>query len=390
MNLKKINKINVIIFLILFLTACTTTQVAQPAKEVIVTGIKIYKIGAIIPLTGDGASYGQGEKNAIELALEEINSKGGINGMKVEVIYEDGKCSGKDATTAANKLINVDNVKIILGGACSGETLAIAPIAEQNKVIVLSAFSSSSDITNAGDFIFRNSPSDVEGGEAIAEMIFNDGYKKVAVLTENKDYSQGVRKVFLQRFKKLGGEIIADEIFEMESKDYRIQLTKIKASKPEAIFFNPQTGLSGGLAVKQAKELLINIPYYGNFAFSSGDALTNAGNALNGFKFVDTPGLSKNNSKATSFLNKYLSKYSKPPSDYQIGARYDTVYIIKNAIESCGKIDTECIRDYLYAMPEYDGVIGKYEFDKNGDLEGINFAMKQIIDAEKGEIVEFN
>jgi branched-chain amino acid transport system substrate-binding protein len=318
------------------------------------------------------------------MAVEEINSIGGINGRKIEVIYEDGKCNGKDAVTAAQKLINIDKVKIILGGACSGETLAVAPLAEQNKVILFSAFSTSPDITNAGDFVFRNAPSDAQNGKDSAELIFNDRHRNVAVLTENTDYGQSVRKVFKQRFEELGGKIVADEVYSPDSKDYRVQLTKIKAAKPDAVFFIPQNGISGGLAVKQAKELGINVPYYGIVVFSSGDALKAGGKALEGLVFTDTPGLSSENPKAVSFLEKFKSKYPAPASDYEIGARYDSVYIIANALKKCGE-DTECIKNYLYNMDWYNGVIGRYKFDQNGDVVGIKYVIKEI---KNGKVVE--
>lgn len=369
---------------ILLLAGCggkTAEKTATNEKSEIV-------FGYVGPLTGDISFIGRQNKAAIELAVEEINTAGGVDGKTLKVIYEDGKGTGKDATNAAQKLINVDKVKVILGGAFSGETLAIAPIAEENKVLLFSAFSSNPDITNSGDFIFRNSPSDEDGGKTAAELIFNDKHKKVAILTENTDYAHGVRKVFKKKFIELGGEIVADEIYNMDSKDYRVQLTKIKATNPDAVFFNPQTGLSGGLAVKQAKELGINTPNYGTFVFSSGDALTNGGEALNELKFTDAPVLNKDDTRAVSFLDKYTSKYDKPASDYEIGARYDSVYLIKDAIESCKGVNTECMRDFLYDLEEYDGIIGKYSFDENGDLVGITFITKQIIDAEEGKIIE--
>jgi branched-chain amino acid transport system substrate-binding protein len=346
------------------------------------------KIGFIAPLTGDAASYGQGERDSLKLAVEEINSKGGINNKKLEIIFEDGKCNGKDAVTAAQKLINIDKVKIIFGGGCSGETLAVAPITEENKVLLFSAFSSSPQVTNAGDFVFRNSPSDTDGGKDAAKMVFLDGKRKVAILTENTEYAQALKKVFKEQFISLGGTIVADEIYNQDAKDYRTQLTKIKETNPDAVFFNAQSGISAGLSAKQAKELAIAAQYYGHIAFSSDDALNSGGNALNGLKFTDAPGLNKDNPKAVSFLKKFLSKYPNPQSDYDIGARYDSVYIIKNAIEYCRDVNTECTKDYLYSMPQYCGVIGCYNFDKNGDVTGITYAVKKIIDAEKKEITE--
>lgn len=346
------------------------------------------KLGFVAPLTGDAASYGQGEKQAIELAIEEINSAGGIDGVALEVIFEDGKCNGKDAVTATIKLINIDEVKIILGGGCSGETLAMAPITEKSKVILFSSFSTSPLITEAGDYVFRNAPSDIDSGKAGAEMMFKDGHRRIAILTENTDYTQELKRVLIESIEELKAEVVADEIYELGSRDYRVQLLKIKENNPDVIFFNAQTGVSGGLAVKQAKELGVDVPYYGTGVFSSGDALTGGGVATNGLKFVDVAGLSEDNSKAVIFLEKYLEKYSNPSSEYEIGARYDSVYLIADALKLCAAVNTDCIKNYLYNLSEYDGVIGKYRFDQNGDVVGIKYIIKQVVDAEKGDIIE--
>src|SRR3989344_5758192 len=130
------------------------------------------RIGFIGPLSGDVASIGQSVKAAIELGVEEVNQAGGINGQPLEVIYEDGKCGPKDSTDAANKLINIDKVPVIIGGGCSSETLAAAPIAETSKVTLLSYCSSNPKITESGDYIFRTYPSDAFQGKVAAEKIY--------------------------------------------------------------------------------------------------------------------------------------------------------------------------------------------------------------------------
>ena len=112
-----------------------------------------------MPLSGDGASYGIMGQNVVNLRVEEINKAGGINGRNLEIIWEDGTCNPKDASMAAQKLINIDNVSIIFGGFCSGETLGAAPITEKKKVILFSGVSSSPEITNAGDFVCRTAQS---------------------------------------------------------------------------------------------------------------------------------------------------------------------------------------------------------------------------------------
>jgi len=129
----------------------------KPAEE------EPIKIGAVLPLTGTESSWGADAKEGIELAVEEINSRGGIKNKKIEIIYEDGQCKPEPAVTAAQKLINVDRVSVIIGEICSSATLAIAPITETAKVVLISPGSASPKITEAGDFIFRNWITDKDG-----------------------------------------------------------------------------------------------------------------------------------------------------------------------------------------------------------------------------------
>lgn len=342
------------------------------------------KIGFVGPLTGDAVTYGEPIRNAISLAVEEINNIGGINGRKIEMIYEDGKCAGKDAVNAAQKLVNVDGVKIIIGGVCSGETLSITPITEPAKVLVLSPSASSPDITKAGDFVFRNNPSDADGGKALAKLI-REKYTKAAIISENTDYAQALRKVFVESFKSLGGEVAANESFAPETKDFRSILTKLKAVNPEAILVNPQTEIAGGTIVKQARELGITIPLYGTIALAGTKTIEIAGTYAEGMLLVDAPGLSGNNPKAVKFLADYKAKYGQTTLEFYLGAAYDDVYILAQAISRVG-INPEKLRDYLYGLKNYNGVIGSYGFDENGDLAGIEYVVKQIKDGKAVEV----
>lgn len=342
------------------------------------------KIGFVGPLTGDAVSYGEPIRNSIALAVEEVNSKGGINGRKIEMIYEDGKCSGKDAVNAAQKLVNIDKVKIIIGGVCSGETLSIAPITEQAKVLVLSPSASSPDITKAGDFIFRNNPSDADGGKMLAKLII-EKYKKAAIISENTDYAQALGKVFVVNFGSLGGNVVANENFAPETKDFRSILTKIKAASPGAILINPQTEIAGGTIVKQARELGIVAAFYGSIVLAGSNAIEIAGSNAEGVLLVDAPGLRDDNQKAVYFLSDYKSKYGKTTLEFYLGAAYDDVYILAQAISNVGT-DTEKLRDYLYGLKNYNGVIGVYGFDENGDLSGIESVVKQVKGGKAVEI----
>ncbi len=335
------------------------------------------KIGFIGPLSGDAAEYGQPIKNSVALAAEQINASGGINGRPLQILYEDGACNGQQAAAAAQKLVNIDAVKFIIGGVCSGETLAMAPITNAAQVLSISPASTNPSITNAGDYVFRNIPSDADSGLKLAELAAK--YPTVAIISEETDYNQAIKQVFQKNYH---GQIVADENYAQDSRDFRTNLTKIEAANPTAIIINAQTGSTGGLILKEIKQMRINVPILGNMAMVSSEALTIAKNEAEGVVAVDAPTLNENSPKAKSYLNDYVKQYGSKPS-YEIygGAAYDDVELLAQAIRSVG-MNSSAVRDYLYQLPNYDGVIGNYHFDHNGDLVGLEFQVKKIVNGQ--------
>lgn len=329
------------------------------------------KIGFVGPLTGDVSVIGQQNKAAIEMAVDEINSKGGINGRKIEMIFEDGKCNAKDAASAGNKLINVDKVNYIIGGECSGETLAIAPTAEANHVLMISPISSSPDVTKAGDYVFRNYYSDNDAGKALAQRMYNDlGYRKVAVLWSINDYAEGYSRVFRDEFTRLGGQIVFQEKFTQGTSDLRAPLTKLKSTDAEAIVFLEYT--AGQITFyKQREELGIKLPVFGSDTSTDTEVQKAIGKAFDGTRYVLA---------AESYTPEFAQRIKDNTGEnIQLGSpqAYDAVYILKQAIETAGDDSTK-VKDYLYKMPAFYGEAGKTEFDENGDLKGPTYVMWEI------------
>lgn len=339
------------------------------------------KIGFIGPLTGDGVVWSTPEKNAIDLAVAEISAADGINGRILEVIYEDGHCVGKDAVSAAQKLIRVDGVKILLV-LCSQEVLPVAPIVEEEKVLLLAAYAMSSRITDAGEYVFRNSYTNIDLARSAAQTI-KQQHDRVGIISEISEFATDLRDNFKREFEALGGTVIAAD-FPQGSKDVRTQLTTILSQQPQAIFLNPN-GPPGALAIlKQLKELGFTGQLYGN-AFGSSKEVQLAEEAQ-GLIFTSDPVLPDNELKQ-EFFRKYQERYgSLPDLDYPAAARYDGIYILKQALENVGDDPTK-IRDYLYEMPPYTGVLGTYTFDENGDVVGIVPGVNQIKD---GQVVPYD
>ena len=226
-------------------------------------GSAAIQLGAVFPLTGDIASYGIAAKKGIDLAVDEINSRGGVNGRKIQVIYEDDQGQATEAVAAIQKLVSVDKVPVVMGSAASSVTLAMCPIANREKVILISPISSSSDLTKqGGPFFFRVCPSDVVQAKMMAEWFKEDGRSTAGTIFVNNSWGQGLKSEFVADFEASGGKVTAIEACKEGDQDLRAQLSKVKDANPDAIYAITY-GREGGALLRQAKELAVDKPIYG-------------------------------------------------------------------------------------------------------------------------------
>lgn len=332
------------------------------------------KIGFVGPLTGSASSIGLNAQSAVQVAVDEVNSAGGINGRPLQVIYEDGKCSGAPASSAASKLINIDGVSVILGGACSGETMAFTQIAEQAKIPVLSYCSSNPAITNAGDYIFRNYPSDNYQGTYAADYLYNTlGKKKVAIFYSKTDWANGIKQVFNDAFTKLGGQIVADEGFAQNSTDVRTSVAKIKAANPDAVYFLGYTAETI-VALKQSQEGGLKVStWLGGDAWDDPKLWPVVGSYGEGMMYVVI------SSKPTdAFKAAMAQKTGSNEIDTCSPPAYDGLKIIAQVIKKVGTNPT-AIKNELYQTTYTGGVSSdNIQFDQNGDLKTANYTVNKI------------
>ena len=362
--------------LVLVLSACAQQQ-QQPSGQQQTQTQGSYKIGVMYPLTGDAAAYGIPIQKTTKYAADEINAKGGINGKKIELIYEDSKCSPKDGNAAAQKLINIDKVKVIIGGVCSGETLGAAPITEANKIILFSPSATSPDITKAGDYVFRDAPSDAYAGVVASNYAYDDlKARKAAVISESTDYAQGLRKVFKENFVKLGAEIVADETYNPEDTDFRTQVTKAKAASPDVVYIVPQAPAKGLLLIKQLKEAGVETQLLTAEVLIGRNILKDNAVDMEGLIGIEQK-VDDKAPKTAALLAKYKQQTGEeaPFPGYMAGA-YDIVYLLADAISKNG-YDSDKIRDYLYQLKDYDGAVGKLTLDQNGDAV-LEYTIEQV------------
>lgn len=346
------------------------------------SGAAAIKIGFLAPLTGDAVSYGESELKAVQLAVEEINAKGGIGGKRIELIAEDGKCDPQAAGTAAQKLVSIDQVKVVIGGACSGETLAAAKVTEPAKVILLSPSASSPEVSTAGDFVFRVYPSDALAGNIAAAYAVNElKAKRAALLTELTDYAQGLRQVYAEAFAALGGEVVADETYTTGVTDFRTQALKIKAATPDVVYLVPQTLTPGLAAIKQLRDSGVKAKLTTAEVLLDRQGVKDNAAALEGVIGVEPAVDYDGNDRAKAFRESHRTKFSgADPGSFAANA-YDAVYLIAAAITDSG-LDAEKIRDWLYDVSDWGGAVGKLTFDDNGDP----IMSENVRQIEQGEV----
>ena len=337
-----------------------------------------FRIGAMDALTGPAETYGNPIVQAKQLAVEEINAAGGINGRMLELIAEDSKCAAQDSITAYNKLTDVDGVKIILGTTCSGAMLGAAPIAEKEGVIMLSASATSPDIATAGDYIFRTAINDDQLGIDTGNAIYVDGHRTLVTITESTDYAEGARRTTVARFEELGGQVLASESYSTEITDFRTQLTKLVADNPDALYLASQSEFAGGTIIKQLRELGYEGPIYTESVNTGPEALNIAGEAATGMKAIIPLGLTQRGEQFLQDFEDHFGMVATQPW-FQASA-YDDVYIAAYCLAQTGDDqDADGFRDCLYDI-SFTGAIGNnYSFDSNGDVAGLSNAVVQIL-----------
>ncbi len=329
------------------------------------------KIGVSAPLTGDIAALGQSTKNAILLAQEEINAKGGIklseSMKKVKFIIEDDENKPESTATVFQKLISQDKVLAIIGSQSSKCSNAGAPIAESAKIPQISPWSTNPNVTKDRSFIFRACFIDPFQGKVVATYAKDKLKVQTAAVLYDiaSDYNKGIAEVFRDEFIKMGGRIVGFETYNTKDTDFSAQLTKIKGSNPELLFL-PNYFNEVPLQVQQARKLGITARIMGSDSWDNPELITLGGVVMNGTCFTNHYSPDVESPLAKEFIAKYKEKYKMVP-DAAAALTYDSAYLLFNAIEKAGKADPQAIRDALAVTEQFIGVTGEVTYNGSGD-----------------------
>ena len=322
-------------------------------------------IGEFGSLTGTTATFGISTKNGIDMAIDEVNKAGGLLGKNVRVIVEDDQGKPEEAQTVVTKLITKDQVIAILGEVASSRTMAAAPVAQQNGIPMISPSSTNPKVTEVGDYIFRVCFIDPFQGLVMAKFAVNTlKVKNVAILRDIKnDYSVGLAEVFVDNFKKMGGNIVANESYSEGDTDFSAQLTSIKSKKPQAIFL-PGYYTEVGLVARQAKKLGLNVPLMGGDGWDSPKLIEIGGPDLNGSYFSNHYSVDDPSPAIQKFVGDYKTRYGAVP-DALAGLGYDSAKVLFDAIRRTNSTEGSKIRDAIAEARDFPGVTGKITIDKD-------------------------
>lgn len=324
-------------------------------------------IGTVTTNSGTAAAYGEAEIKGFELAVSEINAKGGINGKKVKLESMDDKGDATEASNAYNKLAGDNNVLAVAGPTISATTAAVAPLADQSKLVTI-APAATSDSIETGNYLFRTCFKDSYQGEVAARFAAeNLKVKKVAVLYGTGDpYSSGVGEAFAKAAEKLGLEVVNKESSSSaDDTEYSAQLQKIQASGAELLYAPYYYSVAGPYIIPQARSVGFEGYVMGPDGYD-GLKLTGDKSQYNKTYYTTHYSADDNtNTKVQDFIKSYKSKNNAEPNTFA-ALGYDTIYMIKQAIEKAGKNATrEDVRNAVAGMT-FDGVTGKFTMDKSG------------------------
>jgi len=324
-------------------------------------------IGTVTTNSGTAAAYGEAEVKGFELAVSEINAKGGINGKKVKLESMDDKGDATEASNAYNKLAGDNNVLAVAGPTISATTAAVAPLADQSKLVTI-APAATSDSIETGNYLFRTCFKDSYQGEVAARFAAeNLKVKKVAVLYGTGDpYSSGVGEAFAKAAEKLGLEVVDKESSSSaDDTEYSAQLQKIQASGAELLYAPYYYSVAGPYIIPQARSVGFEGYVMGPDGYD-GLKLTGDKSQYNKTYYTTHYSADDNtNTKVQDFIKSYKSKNNTEPNTFA-ALGYDTIYMIKQAIEKAGENATrEDVRNAVAGMT-FDGVTGKFTMDKSG------------------------
>jgi branched-chain amino acid transport system substrate-binding protein len=325
------------------------------------------RIGGIYALTGKAATFGTWARNGVDLAVQEINAAGGINGRKIEHVVEDTQSETKNAVSAFEKLIAANKVNAAIGFVMSGESLACAPVAQRTKTVMVTPVAGTEELKTAGEYVFRTRESSLFQAHAIAEFAINTlKVKESGILYDNSANSIAYKDAFTTRFQELGGKISGEWGYDDGVTDFRPYLLRVQESKAPVVFA-PGISTTIGRILKQSDELKVVTQWLSSAGIEDPKLFELAGNAANEVIFATSEfSVDAKSGRAAEFVANYRKCYNSDPSVYSANA-YDTVLLLAECFRK-GAFEGENLSKELTAIKNFPGASGSITFDQDGEV----------------------
>ena len=327
-----------------------------------------FKLGVAGPMTGQYATYGTSHRAGAELAMEELNAAGGVNGGEVSIAIGDDLGDAKEAVLVSQKFIDDTAIVAVDGHMFSGATIAAASKYEPAGLTMITPSATQPDITESGDFIWRICMTDAVQGKGLADYsITTLGKSKVAIMYDNSDYGRGLADAYDAGIKSAGGTVVAKEQYSTGDTDFKAQLTKIQGAGPELLFLSGYYP-EGSKIAQQAKELGMDVQMLGSDGYASDELPKLGGAAVEGMLVSTFFDYTKEDPAVQKFVDAYKAKYEGANPDWFVANSYDVCMLLAAAAEKAGSNERTAINDALSQIGTYEGISGPITFDENGDV----------------------
>jgi branched-chain amino acid transport system substrate-binding protein len=329
------------------------------------------KVGLLAPFTGDNLIIGNGVRRAVQLALKDLD----LQDVDIQVVERDSNCDADTAERAMKDLVEQQNVIAVVGDYCSSSTLAALPLATRNHVVFMSPAATSPQLSGASPYFFRTVPTDVQQGEFAAKLMTDRKYAKVAILHDDDAYGIGLGKSFADNLTKLGGKIVANEVFTADGVDINKQLDRIKAAKPDAMYIVSVSSTSDKAILLRARSLGLTAALYGSEALKDQALLDDTGAAAEGLYVTAIPGGNSN------YLDNYQAEFDDKPPIYSAQTYHAFTAIAKTIADGANTGDD--IKQKL-ATIDFTGVTSRIKFSSTGDISAGTY---EVVTVKGGKFV---
>jgi branched-chain amino acid transport system substrate-binding protein len=318
-------------------------------------------IGVSGPLTGQNAQYGAQWKKGFDLALEEVNAKGGVRGRPLQYVFEDSQADPRQTVAIAQKFVSDPKIVVEVGDFSSTASMAASPIYQRAGLVQFGFTNSHPNFTKGGDFIWSNSVSQADEQPRLAKYAADLGFKRLAVLYLNTDWGRQSQKIFTEAAKADGLDVVASEGYQPDEKDFRSTLVRVRDAKPDAIVLISYYA-DGALITRQIRTVGLRTPIVASGSIYSPKFIELAGDAANGVYTESNFFPGDNRPEVQAFVTKFRAKYKEEPDDFNAVA-YDTIILLADVMNQYG-FDRTAIRDGLAHIKDVPSVIyGKATFD---------------------------